>query len=264
MPWLAPPRLPSPHRSPDLLIRAALILAVIPPYVVLASLVGYPLARLLGSPALLYKLGRLGSRVMLFIAGTRLVVEGKERFADTRNVVVMPNHVSQLDAPVVALTLGIDFKAVVKTELYRTPFFGYCLRYAGFIEVDRKHPEQSRPAIGAAVASLKRGNCFLIFPEGTRTKTGRLGEFRKGGFVVAAEAGSRILPVAISGIRELLPRGGFSVKPGTVTVRVLDPVDAGGYSYDDRDRLIAEVRGRIAAALGEGASGGGADGTARA
>ncbi len=237
---------------------------MIPPYVVLASLIGYPVARLLGSPALLYRLGRLGCRIMLFIAGTRFVVLGKQRLADTRNVVVMPNHVSQLDAPVVALTLGIDFKAVVKTELYRTPFFGNCLRYAGFIEVDRKDPEQSRPAISAAVASLKGGNCFLIFPEGTRTKTGSLGEFRKGGFVVAAEAGSRILPVAISGIRELLPRGGFSVRPGTVTLRVLDPLEAGGYSYDDRDLLIAEVRGRIAAALEQGAEGGESDGAERA
>lgn len=229
----------------------------------LASLFGYPLARLSGSPALLYVLGRFGSRLMLFLAGTRFVVEGKERLADTRNVVIMPNHVSQLDAPVVALTLGVDFKAVVKTEIYRTPFFHYCLRYAGFIEVDRSDPDQSHRAIAAAAASLRSGNCFLIFPEGTRTLSGRLGEFKKGGFVVAMEAGSRILPVAITGIRELLPRGGFRVRPGTVTVRVLDPVDAGGYSYDDRDRLIAEVRGRVAEALGEGTQGGEADGPVR-
>jgi 1-acyl-sn-glycerol-3-phosphate acyltransferase len=149
---------------------------------------------------------------------------------------------------------------VVKTEIYRTPFFHYCLRYAGFIEVDRSDPGQSHRAIAAAVASLRSGNCFLIFPEGTRTLSGRLGEFKKGGFVVAMEAGSRILPVAITGIRELLPRGGFRVRPGVVSVRVLDPIEAGGYSYDNRDRLIAEVRGRIAAALGEGAPGGERDG----
>jgi 1-acyl-sn-glycerol-3-phosphate acyltransferase len=227
---------------------------------VLASLFGYPLARLLGSPSILYSLGRFGARVMLLLAGTRFVVEGREHLADTRNLIVMPNHVSQLDAPVIALTLGIDFKAVVKTEIYRTPFFQYCLRYAGFIEVDRSDPEQSHRAIDAAVASLRAGNCFLIFPEGTRTKTGRLGELKKGGFLVAIDAGSRIVPVAIQGIRELLPRGGFRIRPGTVTVRVLDPVDARGYSYDDRDRLIAEVRGRIAAALGESADGGAIDG----
>jgi 1-acyl-sn-glycerol-3-phosphate acyltransferase len=213
------------------------------------SLFGYPVARLMGSPHLLYDLGRLGSRIMLFLAGTRFVVEGKERLGDTRNTVVMPNHVTQLDAPIMAVTLGMDFKAVVKTELYRFPFFHYCLRYAGFIEVDRKDPDQSKQAIEKAVGSLQAGNCFIIFPEGTRSRTGELGDFKKGAFVVAMEAKSRIVPVAISGIRELMPRGRFFVKPGTVRVQVLDPVDAGGYSYDDRDRLIAEVRGRIAAAL---------------
>jgi 1-acyl-sn-glycerol-3-phosphate acyltransferase len=241
-----------------------LILAVIPPYVVLASLLGYPVARVLGSPSFLYVLGRFGARLMLLLAGTRFVVLGRERLSDVRNVVVMPNHVSQLDAPVVALTLGIDFKAVVKTEIYRTPFFQYCLRYAGFIEVVRSDPEQSHAAIAAAVASLREGNCFLIFPEGTRTLSGRLGEFKKGGFLVAIQARSRIVPVAISGVRELLPRGGFRVRPGTVTVRVLDPVDTGGYSYDQRDQLIAEVRGRIAVALGEGGDGGEGNGAAGA
>lgn len=186
---------------------------------------------------------------MLWIAGTRFVVIGNERLDGLANAVVMPNHVSQLDAPIMALALRFDFKAVVKTELFRFPFFGRCMRYVGFIEVKRKDPEQSKRAIAAAVASLRSGNAFLVFPEGTRTRSGALGDFKKGAFLVAIEAGSRIVPVAITGIRELLPRGGFRVRPGTVTIRVLDPVDAGGYSYDDRDQLIAEVRGRIAAAL---------------
>ena len=232
------------------MLRALVILAIIPPYVILASMMGYPIARLLGSPALLYTLARMGSRVMLLLAGTRCEVEGLERLADVRNTVVMPNHVSQLDAPILFLLLGIDFKAVVKTELFRVPFFHYCLRFGGFIEVDRSDPNQSKRAIAAATESLKAGNCFLIFPEGTRTKTGELGEFKKGAFVVAIGAGSRIVPVALSGVRELLPRGGVRIRPGTVRVRVLDPIDAGGYSYDSRDALIGEVRGRIAAALG--------------
>jgi 1-acyl-sn-glycerol-3-phosphate acyltransferase len=234
------------------MLRAALILAVIPPYVVIASMLGYPIARLLGSPRLLYNLGRFGCRMLLFLAGTRVVVEGSHHRGPQRNVVIMPNHVSQLDAPVLALIFGdVDFKAVVKKELFRIPFFHYCLRFAGFIEVDRSAPSQSKRAIAAAVSSLKAGNCFLIFPEGTRTRTGALGEFKKGAFLVAMEAGSRILPVALSGFRELLPRGGLRIRPGTVHVRVLDPVDAGRYSYDSRDALIAEVRGRIATALGE-------------
>lgn len=236
------------------MLRAALILAVIPPYVVFASMLGYPVARLLGSPELLYKLGRIGCRILLFMAGTRVVAEGLHHLAPERNVVIMPNHVSQLDAPVLAVILGVDFKAVVKTELFRIPFFQYCLRFAGFIEVDRTAPNQSKRAIAAAVSSLKAGHCFLIFPEGTRTRTGELGDFKKGAFLVAMEAGSRIVPVALSGIRELLPRGGLRIRPGTVHVRVLDPVDAGRYSYDSRDALIAEVRSRIARALDEPAT----------
>jgi len=89
----------------------------------------------------------------------------------------------------------------------------------------------------------------LIFPEGTRSPTGALGPFKKGAFHVALDAQSRIVPVAVSGARELMPKGAFRVRPGTVTVQILDPIEAGRYSYDSRDRLIEDVRGRIAAAL---------------
>jgi 1-acyl-sn-glycerol-3-phosphate acyltransferase len=143
----------------------------------------------------------------------------------------------------------VEFKAVVKKELYRFPFVHYCLRFAGFIDVDRKDPIQSKRAIARAVESLKAGGNFIIFPEGTRSRTGQLGELKKGGFRVAIDAGSRIVPVAILGAHRLLPPGGFRIRPGTVRVRVLDPEDAASYSYQERDRLMAVVRERIAAAL---------------
>jgi 1-acyl-sn-glycerol-3-phosphate acyltransferase len=157
--------------------------------------------------------------------------------------------VSHLDAPVLLQALGVDFRAVAKKEVFYVPFFSSVLRFAGFIEVDRGDRAQATRAIARAVDALKRGACFLIFPEGTRSRTGEVGPFKKGGFVVAMDAGSRIVPVALQGTRELMPRGGFRIRPGTVRVRVLDPVSAGSYSYGDRDALIADVRGRIAAAL---------------
>jgi len=231
------------------MIRALLVALFLPAYTIVASLLGYPVARLVGSPALLYALGRFGIRVALFLAGTKVVVLGRERLSDPRNTVIMANHVSHLDAPVLLQALGIDFKAVAKKEVFYFPVFNSVLRFAGFIEVDRADRTQATRAIARAVDSLKNGNCFLIFPEGTRSRTGELGPFKKGGFVVAMEAGSRIVPVALQGTRELMPRGGFRIRPGTVRVRVLDAVMAGSYSYDDRDTLIAEVRHRIAAAL---------------
>jgi 1-acyl-sn-glycerol-3-phosphate acyltransferase len=231
------------------MIRALLIILFLPAYTLLASLIGYGLARLSGSPALLYGLGRFGIRVALFLAGTRIVVEGRHLLGDARNTVIVANHVSHLDAPVLLQALGVDFRAVAKKEVFYVPVFSTVLRFAGFIEVDRAERAQATRAIARAVEALKRGSCFLIFPEGTRSRTGELGPFKKGGFVVAMDAGSRIVPVALQGTRELMPRGGFRIRPGTVRVRVLDPVMAGSYSYDDRNGLASEVRGRIAAAL---------------
>jgi 1-acyl-sn-glycerol-3-phosphate acyltransferase len=178
-----------------------------------------------------------------------VVFEGLERLSAPRNTILMPNHTSHLDAALLFGLLRVEFKAVVKKELYGFPFVHYCLQFAGFIGIDRSDPQQSRRAIAQAVASLKEGSCFIIFPEGTRSRTGELGDFKKGGFVVAMEAGSRILPVAIVGAAPLLPKGTLRIHPGTVRVRVLDPVDAASYSYEERDRLVGNVRERIAAAL---------------
>jgi 1-acyl-sn-glycerol-3-phosphate acyltransferase len=233
------------------MIRAFAVVVFLGLYVPVASLVGLPLAHLLRSPAVLYKLGRFGIGIALILSGTRVVVEGREHLGDTRNTVVMPNHASHLDAPVLFQALGIDFKAVAKKEIFGIPFLGHVLRVAGFIDVNRSDRTQARAALDRAAESLRRGNCFMIFPEGTRTRTGDLGPFKRGAFVAAIEAGSRIVPAALQGVGDLMPRGRFRIRPGTVRLRLLEPLDAGGYSYDDRERLASEVRSRIAAVLAE-------------
>jgi 1-acyl-sn-glycerol-3-phosphate acyltransferase len=232
------------------MLSSILILLFLPLYTLVGSLFGYAIARLTGSPRVLYRLGRLGARTALALAGTKVVFEGLEPLLhDHGNVVVMPNHESNLDALILFGLVPIDFKAVYKREINRFPFFRHALHYAGFLDVDRSEKADARMAVTRAVLSLKSGSSFVIFPEGTRSRTGALGEFKKGGFVVAIEAGSRIVPVAIKGARALMPRGQFAVRPGEVTLRVLDPVDAAAYSYEDRERLIALVRGRIEEAL---------------
>jgi 1-acyl-sn-glycerol-3-phosphate acyltransferase len=244
------------------MLRAVLLVLVVAPYTALAALIGIPLAVVTGSAAPLYRLGHWGVRLALVLAGTRVVLEGRERLGDGRNTVVISNHASHLDAPALFDSLGVDFKAVVKKEIFGWPFLGRVLRRAGFVAVDRGDRLQAARSLTRAAESLRAGACFLVFAEGTRSRTGELGPFKKGGFVAAIDAGSRIVPVAVYGGRELMPRGGFRVRPGTVRVRVLDPVEAGSYSYEDRNRLVADVHEKIARALDDLRAGSGGEPTA--
>ena len=178
-------------------------------------------------------------------------VRGRENLGDHRNTILLSNHVSHLDPPILYDVLRIDLKAIAKKEVFAIPFFGRVLRRAGFVSIDRRNTPQARNAVSEAAASLGKGNCFLVFPEGTRSETGELLPFKKGAFFAAIEAGSRIVPIVIHGTQPLLPRGSWRVRAGRVSVRILDPVHAGSYSYADRDRLVEEVRGRMATALSE-------------
>jgi 1-acyl-sn-glycerol-3-phosphate acyltransferase len=231
------------------MIRTLLVSAFLFAYVPPACLIGWSLAWWRDSDRPLYQIGRFGVRMALRLAGVRVEVTGADHLRDSANTVVMPNHLSNLDAPVLFTVLPPNFKVVAKKELFRLPFLGSTFRMARFIELDRRDKEQARQAMQQSVASLKAGACFLIFPEGTRSPSGELGELKKGGFLVALEAGSRVVPVAVTGTRALMPKGGFRIQSGTVRVAVLPPVDAGSYRVETRDALVAEVRARIAAAL---------------
>jgi len=230
------------------MIRASLVVLFLVLYVPPACVLAWSAALLFRTPAPIYRVGRLAIRVGLLLAGTRVLRNGVDP-RTVENTVFMPNHLSNLDAPVLFHALPSDFKALVKKELFKVPFLGTTMRLAGLISVDRSDRERSKEAVSQAVEALKGGQSFLIFPEGTRSRTGELGEFKKGAFIAAMEAGSRIVPVAVKGTERLLPRGGMRIRPGTVSVTVLEPVDAAAYRENDRDRLIADVRGRIAQAL---------------
>jgi 1-acyl-sn-glycerol-3-phosphate acyltransferase len=229
-------------------IRAAVVLLFLGLFIPPATVVGVVLTLLTGNPRSLYVLARVCVNVGLFLAGVRLKVTGLEHMGEARNTVFMANHLSLLDPPLLLKAIPVDFKVLVKQELFKTPFLGTAMLRAGLIPVDRKNREQARRAISQAVESLRRGNDFVVFPEGTRSRTGELGEFKKGVFLAAMEAGSRIVPVVVGGTGTLLPKGRFALRPGTVTVDLLPPLPATPTS--DRDRLMDEVRGRIAAAQG--------------
>ncbi len=202
-----------------------------------------------GSTRPLHVLSRLGIRIILRVAGIRLVVTGRERLADDETYMFVGNHVSNLDPPVSYLATGRDVRTFTKIEVFRLPIFGRVIRRAGFPAVDRSDRRQALAALKDAAAALADGHDFLAFPEGTRSDTGDLGEFKKGPFVMAIQGSVPVAPFVLRGTRELLPKGSSRVGSGVVEIEFLQPVATAHLSLKDRDALGSEVRGVVAASL---------------
>ena len=206
------------------------------------------LALALGNPAILYRIGDLGVRLGLFLSGISFTVEGGEHIQPSRAVVYAVNHASNVEPPILFTALRAvhpRLRILYKAELRKLPVLVRAWDLAGFVPLERGNPDQSLPAIDRAAAALSEGNSFMIFPEGTRSRTGALLPFKKGGFIMALKGGAPIVPIAISGARNAMRKGSFIIRPVRVRVRVGAPVETATLQHDQRDELIADVRGRI-------------------
>jgi 1-acyl-sn-glycerol-3-phosphate acyltransferase len=201
---------------------------------------------------MLYVLGHGGVALALGLAGIRYRVVGREHVPMHRSVVFCANHQSNVDPPVLFQALHPRLHILYKAELRKLPVLGRVLEVGGFVAVQRDNRDAAFASIEQAAASIRAGNSFLIFPEGTRSKSDQLLPFKKGGLVMALKAQAPIVPVAITGGRAAMQKGSAFVRPVHVTVRIGEPIDTAGMSTDDRDSLIELVRTRILALLAEG------------
>jgi 1-acyl-sn-glycerol-3-phosphate acyltransferase len=222
------------------------------------AIVGPPfllIAILFHKVLLLYRIGLGGVRLGLWLSGVTVVVEGAQHMQHHRAAVYAVNHTSNVEPPILFHVLAPLFprlRVLYKAELRKLPILVRAWDLAGFVPLERGNREQSLPAIDRAAAALREGNSFLIFPEGTRSRTGALLPFKKGGFIMAISGQAPVVPVAILGARDAMRKGSYVIQPVTVTVRFGEPVETAGLELGDRDRLASDVRSRIETLIAEG------------
>jgi len=190
-------------------------------------------------------------RIMLWASGVKVDLRGAENLPPPGSgpLVLVCNHQSLFDIPALLAALPLDFKFVVKRELGKVPLWGYAIKRAGYIFVDREQSGQAGQLMREAVAKIKRGSAVLFFAEGTRSADGSLGEFKRGAFVLAALAGADVAPVAIQGSAAVLPKKSFNIRSGRVTVTVLPLVSDPEVKKNSR-RLMQEVHRVLSQSLG--------------
>src|SRR4249920_1251466 len=210
------------------------------------------LATLLGWVGVLYIFGHGGVYLGLWLCGIRFKVAGQEHLPLDRAAVYCSNHESNVDPPILFTALHPRMHILYKQEIDRIPVLARAFRLGGFIPIDRRNKEAAMRSIEAGAQSIRAGHSFLIFPEGTRSRSGDLLPFKKGGFIMAIEAQAPIVPVAIQGGRNAMRKGSAFVRPVKVSVRIGKPVPTVGLTLDDRDTLIAQVRGEVQKLLDEG------------
>jgi 1-acyl-sn-glycerol-3-phosphate acyltransferase len=193
------------------------------------------------------RIARRWGRMLLAIAGARVTVVGLENVDPARSYVVSPNHVSYMDTPVLLGRLPVNFRFMAKKGLFEIPFIGSHLAKAGHIAVPLDDPRAALKVLSHAGRAMKeRGLSVLVFPEGGRSESGELQPFKDGAAYLAIKGGVPILPVAIIGIRDVLPMHSHHVRPGKVTMRIGKPLETEGLAASARveltERLAAEIR----------------------
>jgi 1-acyl-sn-glycerol-3-phosphate acyltransferase len=229
-------------------VRSILTYLCVSLYVLLVGPPALVIALVLKSPAVLYRVGLAGVRLGLFLSGLRYVVNGGEQVRRERPAVYAVNHASNVEPPILFAALHRLFprlRVLYKAELRKLPILTTAFDLAGFVPLERGNRDQSLPAIERAAAALRQGYSFLIFPEGTRSRTGALLPFKKGGFVMALKAQAPIVPVAIKGARLAMRKGSPWIQPVTITVSFGQPVGTAGLTMDDRESLITAVRSEV-------------------
>ncbi len=185
---------------------------------------------------------RCWARSILFVSRIQVEIRGLSRIDLNRPYIYMPNHISNFDIPVLLAHLPVQFRWLAKAELFRFPLFGYAMKRAGYISIDRSNRKSAFESLEKAAEAIQNGKSVLIFPEGTRSRDNTIHEFKKGGFVLSIKSRVPIVPVIIHGTWDIMSKKGLMIRPGKVLLEILDPIPTTDYSIARKEELIHRLR----------------------
>jgi 1-acyl-sn-glycerol-3-phosphate acyltransferase len=197
------------------------------------------------SPDASLKIARIWAKGILFVASIKVKVNYHPEFYREKNYIYMSNHMSNFDIPVLLAHLPTHLRWLAKAELFKIPIFGSAMKTAGYISIDRSDRRSALKSLNQAAKNIKEGVPVLIFPEGTRSKENAIQPFKKGGFILAVDAGVPIVPVVIQGTWRIMPKKRFLVRPGKVILEVGKPIKTSSYNRKTKDDLMKHVRSVI-------------------
>jgi len=212
------------------------------------GILGIPYTLLVGDISLLYRVAMWVTNAGVRAAGIKIEIRGLENIPAGRSCIFMSNHVSNLDPPVLIPLIPGRSSVLLKKELMSIPILGRAMRMAKFIPVERgNRRDAAKASVEAAAEALRSGLHIIVYPEGTRSKDGRLSTFKKGPFFLAQETQAPIIPIALSGTQTMMRKGSYAIRPGVARIQLLPAIEPSNYAT--REELMRAVRNAIAEAL---------------
>ena len=230
-------------------IRSLIFIVAVPLVTAAVSVVALLDFRLSANTPMGQAYPRLWARILTWIAGVRVRVEGMERLDPRATYVFAGNHTSQFDIYSFQAAFPHDFRWIAKQELFRIPIFGRAMRKVGFIAIDRSHGRKALKSLNLAAKRIADGASVLIFPEGTRSPDGRLRPFKAGAILLAIRSGVDVVPIGFNGASSVLPKGALLPRGGEIVIRIGQPIATTDYTTKDKQKLAAILHDRVAALL---------------
>ena len=197
------------------------------------------------SDDVLHKIVKVWAKSILAVSCIKITVKGFSRIDPAGHYIYMSNHQSNFDIPALISCLPVHFRWIAKAELFKIPVFGCAMKRAGHISIDRSNRKSAFKSLKNAASIIRNGVSVLIFPEGTRSLDGNIGQFKNGGFVLAVDSGIPVVPVIIHGTWPVMPKNRILVKPGNVILEIQRPVKTSDYTRKTKDDLMKKIKQTI-------------------